>query len=598
MIWKVLSSVIIFFEFFLFFNIKNVIAGPLYGPSPDGSAPGAQVPGSGVNPPDVPSGLVPSLNGPGFNAPNNGTPSSGNSDQNGTQPNNPLNPMNPNGPQAGTSNQGQPTSNAPTFMNNAMPNSSNPFLPNNVSPGLLSGPLENAYLQEGVPQLAAPMMSAVYRPFGLTYFQPNPFQVTPQGNISVSGMVGEESNIGFAPSQTGPNQPNWGYFYDITPAVYYSNFDDYGYISLLADASYYAYGPGNIPPYMDEMGGISAGTYLGTRVFVGAQDLGFIGFTPGMSGVPLAFFTGINPYYGNMSDAEVGIALTPKVTFVQGASDMYFDDSGYGAGIMNIQSLTESMNYLDKLDSLNLSYVYQQGIFSLFPGFLSNGIMGTAMHKISPTTSLGVTASAADYLYAASSTPANFFAPTTSSSNFNMYSYSGIFTRQMTPSLSVSFEGGWNEIDFYGGQNFQAPMIDVNLSYGGPKLGLGLNAGEFMENMTSYGIEMGPEKIKQVIGYLNYSFSPKTSFFSSAGYTIYDFLSPYNYSNNFFQTLQPNQSYSGTFLDLTDGVSYQAETWLSTSLMYNLMDFSTNIPNTTVVDSMFLAIFTFTWNFN
>ena len=207
----------------------NAVGGPIYGPSPNGVVPGGQVPGGDANPPDVPSGLVPSLNGPGFNLPSNGSSStSGNGGQNGSQPNNPSNPVNPNGPQAGTSNQGQPTSNAPTFMNNAMPNSSNPFLPNNVSPGLLSSPLENAYLQNGVPQLAAPMMSAVYRPFGLTFFQPNPFQVTPQGAVTVTGMYGEASNVAYT-----TNQPSWGSFFSITPAVYYSNFDDYGYISLM-----------------------------------------------------------------------------------------------------------------------------------------------------------------------------------------------------------------------------------------------------------------------------------------------------------------------------------------------------------------------------
>ena len=291
-------------------------------------------------------------------------------------------------------------------MNSAMPNSSNPFLPNNISPGLLSAPLENAYLQDGVPQLAAPMMSAVYRPFGMTFFQPNPFQVTPQGAVTLTGMYGEDSNIAYT-----TNQPSWGSFFSITPAVYYSNFDDYGYISLMGSASYYQYNAGNIPAYIDETAGISAGTYLGDRVFVGVQDMGFVGFSPGMNGSPLAFFTGINPYYGNMSDAEVGFALTPKVTFVQSASDMYFDDSGYGAGIYNIQSLMDTLNYKDTLNFVSLSYIYQQGIISLFPGFISDGLMGSAMRMVSPTTSFGVGGTASYFLYDQSQAPTGFFRP-------------------------------------------------------------------------------------------------------------------------------------------------------------------------------------------
>ncbi len=574
----------------------NAIGGPIYGPSPSGVVPGGQVPGGDANPPDVPSGLVPSLNGPGFNPPSNGSSStSGNNGQSGSQPNNlsnPMNPMNPNGPQTGSGNQGQPMSNAPTFMNSAMPNSSNPFLPSNISPGLLSAPMENAYLQDGVPQLAAPMMSAVYRPFGLTFFQPNPFQVTPQGAVTLTGMYGEASNVAYT-----TNQPSWGSFFSITPAVYYSNFDDYGYISLMGSASYYQYGAGGVPPYLDETAGISAGTYLGDRVFVGAQDMGFVGFSPGMNGSPLAFFTGINPYYGNMSDAEVGIALTPKITFVQSASDMYFDDSGFGAGIFNIQSLMDSLNYKDALNFLSLSYIYQQGIISLFPGFISDGVMASAMRMVSPTTSFGLGGNASDFLYNQSSAPTNFFGSTAGSLNFYMYSYYGILTHQLTRSLSVSFQGGWNAVSFYSGETFQAPMLDLNIAYTGPRLGLGLNAGEYMENMTSYGVEMGPEKTKDILGYLTYSISPKTSVFSSAGYSIYDFLSPYSFSNNFFQTLQPNLSYSGSYLYLADGINYAPASWVNTSLVYNLVDFSTSIPNTAIVENMFMAMVTFVWNF-
>jgi hypothetical protein len=253
---------------------------------------------------------------------------------------------------------------------------------------------------------------------------------------------------------------------------------------------------------------------------------------------------------------------------------------------------------MDKTNYLSLSHIYQQGLFSLFPGFVSDGLMGTAMRSVSPTTSLGVGGSASYYLYAQSNLAQNFFVPSSNSSNFYMTSYYGIFTRQMTPSLSFSAQGGWNAISFYSGETFQSPLIDLNLAYSGPRLGLGVNVGEFMENMTSYGVEMGPEKTKNALGYLTYAISPKTSFFSSVGYTLYDFLNPYSYSNNFFQTLQPNLSYSGSYLYLSDGIFYQPVSWLNTSLIYNLMNFSTNVPNETIIENTFLAVMTFMWSFN
>ena len=461
-------------------------------------------------------------------------------------------------------------------MNGATPNTSNPFLPNNVSPGLLSGSLESAYLQNGVPQLAAPLMSAVYRPFGLTFFQPDPFQVTPQGMVSLSGTAEADTNVNFS-----PNSPQMGALYTITPAVYYSNFDDYGYLSFMASASYYQYISGNIPSYLNETGGVSAGTYLGTRLFVGAQDFISNGSTPQMNGTPLGFFNGINPYYDNMADAEIGVALTPKITFVQGASDLYFDDSGYGAGIMNMQSIMDTLNYQDKANFLSASYNYQQGFFSLFPSFISNGVMGTAMRKINPTTSLGGGGNAAYYFYQGSPT-----------FNFDMLSYYGLLSHTLTRQLSVSLEGGWNVVSFYGGQTFQAPLVDFNLSYSGPRLGLGLNAGKYMENINSYGIEMGPEDTESALGYLTYRLGAKTSLFSSAGYTYYHFLNAYNYSNSFFQTLQSNVSYSGSYFIQSDGFFYKPYPWLMTSLNYNLINFSTNIPNETVIDNQFIAMIT------
>ena len=478
-------------------------------------------------------------------------------------------------------------------MDSAMPNSANPFLPSVVSPGVVSGPIENSFLQAGVPQIAAPLMSAVYRPFGLTFFQPNVSQVVPQGSLSVTGSLESDTNITFS-----PNQPQPGQLYSITPAVMYSNFDDYGYLSLLANASYFGYDTGNIPPYLDETAGVSAGTYLGTRLFVGAQDLYMNGSTPQLNGQPMAFLNGINSYWDNLADAEVGVALTPLVTFVQSASDMYYDDQNYGAGIMNLQSLMDTLNYKDKVNYLSASYTYQQGIFSLFPGFVSDGVMATAMRTITPQTTLGVGGNLSDYLY--QSLPGM---------NFVMETYYGILTHRFTRSLFLSAQAGWNATVFESGQTFAAPMWDVNLGYTGPRLTLGLNGGQFMENYNSYGIEMGPENTTMAIGYLTYLLGAKTSFYASAGYTYYSFQAAQNFTNNFFPGVQPtffqtatpnpsaNLSYSGTYINQTDELFYKPTPWLMASLTYNLIEFTTNLPDSSVIDNQFIAMLTFFWNF-
>lgn len=96
-----------------------------------------------------------------------------------------------------------------------------------------------------------------------------------------------------------------------------------------------------------------------------------------------------------------------------------------------------------------------------------------------------------------------------------MYSYYGILTHQLTRSLSVALQGGWNAVSFYSGETFQAPLIDLNIAYTGPRLGLGLNAGEYMENMSSYGVEMGPEKPKMCWGMPPTVSAPKRLFFLS-----------------------------------------------------------------------------------
>ncbi|MHB1286925.1 MAG: hypothetical protein ACYCYP_10275 [Leptospirales bacterium] len=584
---ETMNQVRLFFKFFfgiiLWLFAWGVIDQDLvYGGNLTGPAPSGATEGGLFSPPLPPTNAAPGGFGGQIDSP--GSPGYTGQNQNGqANPQTPGQnvPANQASPTQTQGTQNQNISPAPTFMNGALPNTSNPFLPSNVSPGLISGPMENQYIQSGVPALAAPLMSAVYRPFGLTYFQPDPFQVIPEGYASLTGTFETDTNINFS-----PNQPEMGSLFSIMPAVMYSNFDNYGYLSLLANASYYQYTSGNIPSYLDEMGGISAGTYLGTRVFVGAQDFFINGSTPQMTGSPFAFFNGINPYYENMGNAEIGIALTPKITFVQGASDMYFDMSGYGAGIMNIQSLTEAINYLDQLDFLSATYTYLQGTMSLFPSFISNGVSGSGMRKISSATSFGPGGNAAYYIFQN--------APT---DNFEMISYYGIISHTFSKSIIGSLEGGWN-ITTIGGQTFQAPLVDLNLGYSGAHLSLGVNAGEFQMNGLSYGIEMGPENTYDAIGYLSYSLGSKTTFFSSAGYTYYQMYSAYNFSNNFFTTLQPNINYDGAYFDQSDGIFYTPYSWLQTSLTYNFIDYSTNIPNETIMDNQFIGMVTFKWQFH
>ncbi len=573
----------IIFIILVVFVPGKALGASILGPVPLQGAGGNQVPPSDFTLPPSPNQAVPSNNGPGFNVPQpsgNG-PSSVSGGTNPSSSNMENQGSNPQGGSGNTNGAQPPASSAPTFMNGILPNTSNPFLPQNVSSGLLSSPLENAYLQNGVPQLAAPLMSTVYRPFGLTYFQPNPFMVTPQGQVSLTGTFETDTNIDYS-----PNHPEVGSLYSIMPAVMYTNFDDYGFISLLASASYYRYVTGNISPYLDETGGITAGSYLGQRVFVGAQDLVMNGSSPQLNGQPFAFFNGINPFFENMANGEVGVALTPKITFVQAASDNYVEDQGF---LMNLQSLIETLNYVDKNSYLSGSYIYQQGNFTGFPGFVSNGGTGTALRKIGPHTSLGVGGSFTDYLYQN--------APLL---NMNMFSYYGILTHQFTRSFFASLMGGWNGATFDNGQNFQAPMGDVNLGYNGGRFNLGLNAGYFIMNNLSYGVELGPEKTEMVIGTLSYTISPKTIFVASGGWTHYNFLqaAPFANGSNFFsQPLQTNISYDGSYISQTDMISYVPYSWLQTSLMYNLLDFTTNIPNETVIDNQFIAMISFYWNF-
>ncbi|MHB1730482.1 MAG: hypothetical protein ACYCVG_05900 [Leptospirillum sp.] len=553
----------------LFLSTATAFGDPIYPLQP--GPPGTQGP---INPG---GGLMPQS--PSF--PQNGVP--------GTAPNPSQVPgQTPGVPGAGTTTgqgtQPQPVSpsDAPTFMNNSMPNSVNPLNPTATSPGSFSSPLINNYIQNGVPAMAAPLMATVYQPFGLTLLQPNPYQVTPQGYFSLTATGEYDTNVTF--SSTNPTP---GEIYTISPALAYSTFDDYGYLSAFGSASYNQYNEGsNISPYVDEMGGVSAGSYLGNRIFVGVTDFVVRGDTPQNIGSPLTFLNGVDPYLSNTAGAEVGIALTPRITFVQTASDFYFDGTAFGAGIDNIQSLMETLNFNEGRTFLSGTYIYSQGIFSLFPGFISNGVMGSANRVISRQTSIGVGGNYTAYEYQGDPL-----------ANFIMYSEYGTVSHQFTRRLSGSAQGGMNAVAFPNGQTFQSPLIDLGLTYSMPQMSVGINVGEYMENMTNYGIELGPEKIKSALGFLYRQLGSKTFLTSSIGYTQYTFLEAAQVSNSYFQTLQPTQNYTGTDIIQTDMITWKVRPWLTTGIMYNLIDFYSNIQTTSVIDNQFIALVSLTMPF-
>jgi len=500
-----------------------------------------------------------------------------------------ANPSQTQGQPAGTSGTGQGTqpqptspSDAPTFMNNSMPNSVNPLDPTATSPGSFSSPLINNYILNGVPAMAAPLMATVYQPFGLTLLQPNPYQVVPQGNFSLTATGEYDTNATFSATNPSP-----GEIYTITPAIAYSTFDDYGYLSAFGSASYNQYSGGlDIAPYLDEMGGVSAGTYLGNRVFVGLTDFVTRGDTPQDIGSPLTFLNGVDPYLSNTAGAEVGISLTPRITFVQTATDFYFDGSAFSAGIDNIQSLMETLNFNEGRTFLSGTYIYSQGTFSLFPGFTSDGVMGSANRIISRQTTIGVGGNYTAYQYQGDPL-----------ANFVMYSEYGTLSHQFTRRLSASAQGGLNAVSFPGGQTFQSPLVDLGLTYAMPNMSIGINVGEYMENMTNYGIELGPEEVKSALGFLYRQLGSKTFLTSSIGYTQYKFLEAPQVANSYFQTLQPNQNYTGTDIIQTDMITWKTLPWLTTGIMYNMIDFYSNIQTTSVIDNQFIAMVSLTLPF-
>jgi len=568
-------------------NTHIALADPFGGAVPGAQPPPQLVPTAPVGPPQV---GVPEEQGPQQESPA-GNPMGPSQNPTGSGPYNPLlNGTPPPGSPAtgsglpGSQSGAQPAQNgtneneqsaAPTFMNGVLPNTQNPFLPTGISPGTYTAPLTNLFELQGVPALAAPLMGQVFRPFGLSLYQPNPFQVVPQGMAYLSGSFETDTNIDFSPTN-----PQVGSLFTVTPAVSYSNFDDYGYLSLLANASYVQYLSGNIPSYLSETGGFSTGTYLGNRVFVGFDDFITRGEMPDTSGSPLQFLNGIDPYLMNTMGGEVGIALTPKISFVQTATDTYYDESAFGAGISNIQSLGDALNYIDKTTMLSVAYTYSQGFFSFYPDFTANGVSATAMHTIGHSSSGGV---GGNYTY--------YMMQGQPLLNFSMESGYILLNHTFNRSVTGSIQGGYNVVEFTStGQSYPGPLLDANITYNSGPFSITANAGWFEMDNISYGIQTGPETVKQAILALAYQITPRTTFSTSAGYIVSTMFNVPGFSNSFFQNLQPSQSYTYNSLNISNALSWRPNNWLMTSLMYNLINFSSNIPNETVVDNQFIAM--------
>ena len=492
-----------------------------------------------------------------------------------------TNPSTPTNGQPGL-NQPENSGTPPTFMNGSLPGTQGPMIQNGISPGSNAAPMMDMFQQSGYPALAAPLAAAVYQPFGLNMYQLNPFQVTPMGFFSLTGSAAYATNIDYSSSNPKP-----GVFYTLSPALGYSTFDQYGFLSAIAEASLYEYTSGNVPSYLDEIGSLSAGTYLGSRVFVGVRDMVVRGSDILQSGgTPLGFLNGINPYIYNIAEAEVGIALTPKITFIQSANDFYYDASSFGAGNSNIQTLGETLNYLAPRYFLTGTYSYSRGNFSIYPDFISNSASGLATHSLSKTTQIGLGGSYAAYNYTGGS-----------SLSFTKGSWYGQFSHQFNSSLSASLQGGWNFTQFGNGQLFQDPLVDLNIEYLLGSASFGINAGEYMINEMNYGVELGPADVLSAMTYFTYKLSPKVHMVVSGGITDYSFFKPGDFSNNFFSTLKSNTGYSAQYISQQDGIFYRVRKWLLTGLMYQLIDFSTNIPQETVIDNEFIATVSFQYRF-
>ena len=153
---------------------------------------------------------------------------------------------------------------------------------------------------------------------------------------------------------------------------------------------------------------------------------------------------------------------------------------------------------------------------------------------------------------------------------------------------------GYNVVQFTStGQSYPGPLLDANISYTSGHFSMTANAGWFEMDNVSYGIQTGPETVKQAILAMSYQITPRTTFSTSGGYSVAQIFNVPGFSNNYFQTPQTgtaSQSFNYESLNISNDLSWRPNNWLMTSLIYNIIDFSSNLPNETITDNQFIAM--------
>lgn len=518
------------------------------------------------------------------------------SDQN---PNGPAQTTNPNNsPSAAPSSNGNaptvtpPVSSAPTFMNGILPGTGNAF--NNqegMVPTGFGGAFMSNMIDQGIPAEAAPLLSAVFSPFGMRLIQPNPFMVTPQGLVAFTGSEEFDTNL-----NDSSNNPEMGFRRELSPSAAYTTFNDTSYISALYSPSWVTYDKADISSELNQLADLQAGSYLGQHVFAGVTD-SFMRTDLPTSGSTLGLLNGRNPFYINTLNAELALAITPTITLVTNASDFYFQSSGGAVvnpdgtistiggsliGFSNVQTLGEDAWYRDGVNALTLSYDYSQGFYSIFPGFHSSTYGLTATRAISPILNLGVKGSYAPYDYG--------------SQTLNFNQYNGAFTISDVPNTysAYSLEVGWNGIQFESGQSFQSPLFDVNAMYSGAVWMVDFNAGQYLRQSFAEGIAMGPLQADSAELFFLYNITPLVYFVSEGSVGVYNYLEGVNFLQGTSlltgTSLTPGSSLVSHFIMESDGLFWRARQWLLTGFEYTLENTDSNIPGVGFINNRFIAL--------
>jgi hypothetical protein len=128
--------------------------------------------------------------------------------------------------------------------------------------------------------------------------------------------------------------------------------------------------------------------------------------------------------------------------------------TAFCAGIGHIQTLMETLNFDEGTPFSSAVYIYSRSILSIFPGFSSNGVMGSVSSILSRQTSIIVGENGTTYEYQGDPL-ANVV------SHYEYGTSNDLFTRW----LSESAQGGVNARTFSNGQNFQQTESKTSLAW-------------------------------------------------------------------------------------------------------------------------------------